>query len=462
MKSPKLRLVKQASAGDPPAPSPPALPPAATTPDKAAGDYRLHARIGLAVIAVCFGVFGLWAAFAPLGAAVMGPGYVAVESSRKTVQHLEGGIVRRILVREGDTVRAGQVLFELDPVQPSANLSIVRHQYFTARARLDRLSAERGRQAAVTFSPEVVQAASDPLLANILQDESRQFLERRATLTGQTGILQSRIGQLSEQVRGIEQQTTSMRAEVNFLNEEIEGLRELYEQELVPKPRLLALERERARISGQIGRLTAERAQTQKSIGEAQLQIRQIQQEFSEDVSKQMAEAQSQASDLREKFSVARDVAKRITITAPVSGTAQNLRVFTEGAVIRPADPLVDIAPGSGDLIVQAQFSPTDVDALHPGMRTELRFPSFHIRRLPVIKGTVQSVSRDRLIDETTRQPYFLVIVRLRDADIPSVLKGKLTAGMPAEVIVPTSERTALEYILSPLTNALPKAMREE
>lgn len=432
------------------------------TPAPPNSDYRRLALIGLAIIGVTFGVFGLWAAFAPLSSAVIGHGFIAVETNRKTIQHLEGGIVRKINVREGQAVKAGEVLFELDPVQPTASLEITRTQLFTLLARADRLASERDRRPTVQFSPEVLAQQADPLVRQAMMDEMRQFQERRAALEGQISILQTRAAQYREQIGGIDRQQAGMETQVKLLNEELTGLNELYEKNLVPKPRLLALERERAQIQSQIGRAIGERAQAEKAIGEANLQVQQIRKQFDQELAKELADIQAQTAELREKYTVAQDVARRIKITSPVSGTAQNLKVFTEGAVIRSAEPLVDVVPAKGGFEIHAQFSPNDVDSLHPGMVAELRFPSFHSRKIPVIEGEIATVSRDRLYDEATKTAYFLVTVHLQDGDLPKELDGKLVAGMPAEVVVPTGARTTLQYLFNPLTNSLRKAMREE
>lgn len=425
-------------------------------------NYKRLSAIGIGVIVITFGVLGTWAACAPLGSAVIGHGMVAVESNRQTIQHLEGGMIRKILVHEGDAVRAGQVLFELDPVQPTATLGIIRNQLFTLLARTDRLNAERNHAGSVQFSPEVLAQLGDPIVGQAVQDERRQFQERQGTIRGQVEILNSRVSQYREQIRGIDQQRASMEEQVSYLNEELVGLNELYKKNLVPKPRVLALERERAQIRGQIGRALSEKASAEKAIGETTLQARQVQQQFDQDVAKELAEIQAQTTDLREKFTVAQDVAKRIKVTSPVSGTAQNVRFFTVGAVVRPAEPMVEIAPDQGQMTIHAQFSPNDIDSVHAGMRAELRFPSFHSRKIPVIEGHVDTVSQDRLIDEVSHAPYFLAIVKITDTDMPPELRGRLKAGLPAEVVVPTGDRTALEYMFNPLTNALRKTMREK
>jgi len=430
--------------------------------ERPSDNYQSLARIGFWLIFITFGVLGAWAAFAPLSSAVIGQGTLTTENSRKTIQHLEGGMIRKILVHEGDHVQAGQVLFELNSVQANAGLEIVRNQLFTLLARADRLGSERKRLAGVRFSREVTGELGDPVVRQAVEDEKRQFEERRATVTGQVEILEARTGQYREQIEGIDQQRASMEEQVGYLNEELDGLNQLYAKDLVPKSRLLALEGQRSQIKGGIGRALAEKAQAQKAIGEASLQARQIRQQFDQEIAKDLADIQAQTTDLREKYTVAADTAKRVNIVSPVSGTAQSLRFFTEGAVVRPAEPLIDIAPDKDAMVIHAQFSPSDVESVRPGMVAELRFSSFHERNIPVVRGRIYSVSRDRLVDEATHTPYFLAIINIKDSDIPRNLKDKLHAGLPADVVVPTGGRSALEYMFNPLTNALHKTMREK
>jgi len=425
-------------------------------------DIRRSAAIGLAIIAGTFGVIGIWSAVTPLNSAVIGHGVVAVESNRQTVQHFEGGIISKILVHEGDKVTAGQVLFQLDPVQTNATLDIAKNQLYNLLAKSDRLAAERDNRPSIRFSEELVRAKSDPVVNLAILDETRQFNERRRTLESQTAILNTRIEEFKTEIQGVDQQRASLKDQISFIDEELSGLTTLYKSDLVPKPRLLALQGDHARLQGQMGELVAEKAKAEKSIGETQLQIRQLRQQFDQDVSKDAADVQTQIGDIRQRFIVAQDAVKRINITAPMSGMAQNLRVFTEGAVIRPGDPLVDIAPDQGNMVIQARFSPNDVDSVHAGQDAELRFSTFHSRTIPVIEGKIKTVSQDRLSDEATHTPYYLAIVNIQDRNLPPEIKGKLVAGLPAEVIVQTGARTALQYIWQPLTNALHQTMREQ
>ena len=424
-------------------------------------DMRRAVSIGMAVIVITFGFIGLWAALAPLGSAVVGHGMVAVQSNRQTIAHYEGGIVSKILVHEGDRVRAGQVLFELSPIQANAALESSRNQLFSLLAKADRLAAERDGRGSVTFSPEVIAQSSDPAVQQAITDETREFRDRRATLAAQVAVLNSRIAELKTQIGGIDVQRAAMVQQVAYLDEEIGGLNELYKKDLVPKPRILALDRERAQLKGQIGGSIADKARAEESIGETQQQINQLRQQFSQDVSKDMSEAQLQSADVRQKFAVAQDAARRVNIVAPMAGVTQNLKVFTVGGVVRPGEPMVDIAPDKGAMIVEARFSPNDVDSIHSGQKVQVRFSSFHSRTIPIIEGTVRSVSEDRLVDEANHTSYYMAVVDVPETNLPEELKGKLRAGLPTEVIAPTGSRTALQYAFRPLSNALSGAMRE-
>ncbi|HEV7159120.1 MAG TPA: HlyD family type I secretion periplasmic adaptor subunit [Caulobacteraceae bacterium] len=425
-------------------------------------DTRRVVAIGVAIIAITFGILGLWAALVPLGSAVIGHGSVAVQSNRQTIQHFEGGIVSKILVHEGDHVNAGQVLFELSPVQADAALASARNQLFSLLAKSDRLSAERDGRAQISFSPEVRAQAGDPLVQRAMGDETTEFDARRANLADQVAVLNARIAELKTQISGIDVQRQGMQQQVAYLDDEIGGLTQLYQKDLVPKPRILALERDRAQLKGQIGGSIADKARAQESIGETTQQINQLREQFFTEVSKDLSDTQTQIADVRQKYAVAQDAASRVNVTAPMSGVIQNLKVFTVGGVVRPGEPMVDIAPDKGAMIIEARFSPNDVDSIHAGQTVQVRFSTFHSRTIPIINGTIRSVSQDRLVDEMAKTSYYMAIVDVPEGNLPAELKGKLRAGMPVEVIAPTGQRTALQYIFRPLSNALTGAMREK
>lgn len=425
-------------------------------------NFRSVAKIGYIVIGLCLLVPLIWAALAQLDSAVVAPGIITSSGNRKTVQHLEGGIVRKILVREGEQVKAGQLLFELDPTQTDAMAGITRNQYVALQATEARLVAERDQRASIAFPAELLRQRADPMVARALADEQAQFMERRQTIQGQVDLMNGQRDQFQSEIEGIDRQTQGLKDQLGYINDELGDLRKIYEKGLVPRPRLLALEREQASLSGSIGRLTADRAKAVQGLSDTQLKIRQIKQEFYTEVSQAIAETRLKLNEVTEKELVASDAQKRVKVLAPVSGTAQSLRVYTEGAVIRPAEPLIDIAPDTKDYIIQAHFSPTDVDNIHPGMVTEVRLPAFHSRKIPILNGKIESISRDRLTDAEGKTSYFLAIVRVDINQLPPEFRSRVTAGMPAEVIVSTGERTVLQYLFSPLRDTLRKTMREE
>jgi len=230
---------------------------------------------------------------------------------------------------------------------------------------------------------------------------------------------------------------------------------------LVTKTRWLALERERARLAGEIGRAISERAKAEKSIGETELQIEQTKQKFQEEASRDLVDTREKLRDLRSKFVVAQDAFRRLDVVAPVTGRVQNLKVFTIGAVIRQGEPVLEIAPDQDRLVVQAHVSTLDIEGVHAGNVAEVRFPAFHDRALPMIGGKILSISQDRLIDEATKQPYYLALIDVPEENIPEHYRGKVASGMNTEVIMPTIERTALNYLVEPLRNRMRTAFRE-
>ncbi len=373
-------------------------------------NYKGVARIGYIVIGITFvGLLG-WAALAPLDSAVIANGVVSAEGNKKTVQHLEGGMLRKILVREGEKVKAGQVLFEMDPTQVDAAAGITKNQYVALKAMEARLLAERDQRPAISFPADLLSQRNDPAVARTLADEQSQFLERRQTISGQVDLMNAQRDQFQSEIDGIERQTQGLKDQLGYIEDELNDLRKIYDKGLVPRPRLLALEREQASLSGSIGRLTADRSKAVQGMSETQLKIRQIKQQFFQEVSQNIAETRVKLAEVTEKEVVASDAQRRIKVVSPVSGTAQNLRFFTEGAVIRPAEPMVDIAPDDEAFVIQAHFQPTDVDNVRAGMVTEVRLPAFHSREIPILNGKIESISRDRLSDPEGKTVYLSLI----------------------------------------------------
>ncbi len=429
--------------------------------EKSISDWRGIAVAGYAVIILTFGVVGVWAAVAKLDKAVVAQGFVAVETNRKSVQHFEGGMVREIFIKEGDHVTKGEVLFSLKKVQAQANNDLVKNQLDSGLALEARLLAERDQKENITWPEEFSGRSAEPLLARIMTDQIHQFQERHTSLEGQVSVLESRIEQLTMGIKGIAIEKDSTEKQVGYINDELVNLRDLGKKQLVPMTRVYAMERERTRLEGVIGHSIADTAKAQSSIGEIKIQIQQLRQKFQEDIASSLLDVRQKIADARERVTVAGDVLNRVEIVAPLDGTVQNLKVFTVGQVLRPAETLLEIVPDEEPLVVNAQFSPNDIDTVYGGQQAEIRFPAFHARDIPLMMGRIESISHDRLMDEQTRQFYFLGVIALGRSDIPEEYRSRIRPGMPAEVIVASGERTVLSYIISPLSESFRKSFRE-
>lgn len=417
--------------------------------------------IGYAVIIVCVFGFIAWAGFSRLDSAVVSQGSVTYESRRKVVQHFEGGIVQDILVREGQKVDEGEVLFRLDSTQALVNLELVLGSIDGLIAQEARLTSERDDVATLLFSEELLARRTNPNVHKIMQDQTAQFNERRSSIAGQIGILEGRVQQYESEVSGLKLEFESAERQLGFIKDELTGVRNLAEKGLVPKSRWLSLEREAARLQGVVGRNEAETAKARNSISDVRLQIQQTKQKHREEVSAALQETRQKLNDARERRRVTEDVLRRIDVLAPRTGKVQNVKLATKGAVVRAGDVMAEIAPLADELIIEAQVQPQDVDKLSEGAEAEVRFPNLPARTTPVVLGRVSSISGDRLIDDATRLPYFLAQIAIRDTSLSDRLKETLVAGMQVEVIIPTGERSVLQYLVQPLGDAFAKTFRE-
>jgi len=412
------------------------------------GDWRKYALIGYGTIFFTFVVAGGWAAVAKVDRAVVASGYITVETNRKTIQHLEGGIVREVLVKEGQHVKQGQVIIRLENTQAQATSSVMNNQLMSLLAMEARLVAERDHKDKIIWPTEFANYSNDPALSKLIEDQERQFVERKQTLNSQ-------LQQLQMQLNGITIERESTEKQLVYLNKELENMRRLQKKELMSANRVLTQERGQTQLEGNIGKLIANAAA-------AEIQIGQIKQKFAEDVASNLLDVRSKINESRPKNVVAADVLRRVDVVAPRAGTIQNLKVFTLGQVIRPGEPMLDIVPDDERLVVQAQFSPIDIDVVHQGQRAEIRFPAFHSRTIPVMMGNIDTLSQDRLVDEASKQPYYLGTISISKTDIPEEWRARLRPGMPAEIIVAAGERTVLNYLVSPLSSAIRKTFIEQ
>jgi HlyD family type I secretion membrane fusion protein len=430
-----------------------------TSPTRA---QRRTAIAGYTIIILTFGVMGGWAAVAPLNRGVVAQGVVMVEDNRKVVQHLEGGIVNEILVREGQAVTEGQVLLRLSPVQAGSNLETVRSQLDSELALEASLTAELAGRDDVEFPEELLaRQASSPNVTRMIADQKVQFDERKRSRNTQVTLIEAKVQQLQTETEGIAVEKSSTEKQIEFLEEELTGLRYLKEKNLIPVTRVLAMERERTRLQGVVGRAVADTAKAANGMNEARLQIMQLNQKFQEEVSAQLLDTRRKINMAKEKLLVAGDLMTRLEIKAPRSGAVQGSKVFTVGQVVRAGDSLMEIVPSGQTLVVHAQLPVNSIEHLSAGQIAEIRFPAIHSRRMQMMSGKLASISHDRLVDEATKQPYFLGLINLSEATLDERAREKLVAGMQADVVIATGERTALEYMISPLADALHSSFKD-
>ncbi|KPG94944.1 hemolysin secretion protein D [Pseudomonas sp. RIT-PI-q] len=417
-------------------------------------------RLGFGVVLVTFGLFGTWAAIAPLDGAAYAPGVVTVQVYRKTVQHLEGGIVKAVLAHDGDIVKRDDPLIILDDAQLRFEYGMTRSQLVAARAMEARLRAERDNQTAIGFG---ITADPDSLRgAEAHQGETQVFNARRGSRLGQIAVLQERIGQLNQQIKGMEAMIGAKSHLEKSYSSEIVELTDLLSQGFVDKQRLLEQQRKLEMLRSEVVDHRSTIIRTRLQINETQLQILQIDKDFNADVVKQLAEVQTKIYDLQEKASALEDRLSHIIVRAPDDGMVIGMTVHTIGGVVRPATPLLDIVPSVSELVIEAQVAPVDIDRIAIGKRADIRFGAFNSSTTPVIEGEVSSVSADRLTNEKTGTPYYLARVRVTDAGIRALGERKLLPGMPADVLIITGQRTLLQYLMEPARNALSQSMIEE
>ncbi|KTT31901.1 hemolysin secretion protein D [Pseudomonas oryzihabitans] len=418
-------------------------------------------RLGFIILIVVFGLGGLWAGFAPLDSAVLAQGYVTVKSSRKTVQHLEGGIVKELLVHDGDHVHAGDVLMRLDDTQAKAQLEAARSQLIAAQALEARLIAERDDRNEVTFGPSDF-PEDDKRVQEARNSERQIFIAQRNARLGEIDVLKNKSAELEQQIRGFEAIMQSKQGLSKSYGSEIKDLSELLKQGYVNNERLRDQERNLSRLQGEIADQQSAIARAKVQIGETKLQILQTTQKFKSDVANKLAETQSRIYELRERVGALQDLVNRMVIRAPVDGMVMGLAVHTIGGVVAPGTHLLDIVPIGADLLVEVEVQPNDIDRIEVGKLAEVRFSAFKNATTPILEGKVVYISADRFTNERTGAPYYLARVALTEKGVQDLGRRELVPGMPAEVLINTGARTLLNYLLKPARNAMARSMIEE
>lgn len=417
---------------------------------------------GLLIVGITFVGFGGWAASAPLSSGVTGIGSVVFEGRRQVVQHLEGGIVAGIHVREGDIVEQGEMLVRLDPTQTVSRVTRIQNQLLTNQAQAARLRAEAANLSEIDFPETLLEREGSDSVAEVLQRERTIFEERQQSLAGQLELLEQKSIQLRREIEGLDAQAAGNAEQIVLVNREIEDLRPLLEDGLVQRPRVTGLQREAARLRAANGEIAARRARANEAIAEAQLQAEQTLQRFREEVVALLRETENQIADLQQQLVSAMDILNRIEIRAPQGGIAQNVNVTTVGAVLQPGEELLEIAPMSDRLLVEARVAPQDIDSVTIGQQAEVRLSALNLRRTPAVFGDVLAVSGDKIVDARLQTEYFLVQVNVPPSELGKLGDQRIQAGMPAEVVFPTGERTLLDYIVKPLTDALHRGLQEQ
>ncbi|GBU18777.1 MULTISPECIES: HlyD family type I secretion periplasmic adaptor subunit [Methylobacterium] len=421
---------------------------------------HLALSIGLGT-ALVVGVGG-WATFTQISGAVIAPGQLVVESDVKKVQHPTGGVVGELRVRDGQRVKAGDILIRLDETQTRANLDIVLKALDEASARRSRDEAERDGAASVAFPPELLaRAEGDPVVARLVDGETRLFNARVAGREGQKAQLRERVTQLRQEIAGLTEQAAAKNREIALIGPELRGVKELYAKNLVQLSRVNQLERDAARLEGERGQLMASTASARGKITEIELQILQIDQDMRTEVGKDLADIRAKWSELVEKRVSAEDQLKRIDLRAPQDGTVHQLTVHTIGGLVTPSEPAMLIVPSADQLAVEVRIQPQDIDSVHVDQKTVLRFPAFNQRVTPEIDGVVSRVSADVSTDPKTGATFYTARIHVPDSEKQRLGGVRLVPGMPVETFMQIGERSVLSYLTKPLTDQIAKAWRE-
>ncbi|WPZ31657.1 HlyD family type I secretion periplasmic adaptor subunit (plasmid) [Sulfitobacter sp. OXR-159] len=423
---------------------------------------RKYSWAGYVILLITFGVLGIWAYFAIIASAVVAPGVVALESDRKVVQHFEGGIVQDILVREADFVEQGDPLIVLDNIQVNSEIAVLEQRKATSEALIARLEAEQTFAEEVSF-PEELLNAEDAHVKSAVEAQRNIFEDRRSIYLSQAEILEFRAEQLNGQAEGYEVQLEALKRRQALRSELFERMRTGEERGVVESNRLSDMEDEVIQIEASIGTSMSEIAQVKAAAGEARLNILKLKQEYSERANSELKTARSELSEIIEKLTVAEDRMRRTTISAPTTGKVQSLAVTTRGSVIRSGEILMEIVPSDETLLIDAKVAPVDVDNVRPGLETEVRFSAFKAKLSKLVLGEVLSISTDVVTTtDANEAPYYLARIKVPDENLTDEIREGLTAGMPADVVILTGERSVLQYMLDPLSEAIFTSLREE
>ncbi len=419
--------------------------------------------LGILALLILVGGFGTWAATANISGAIISTGQIEVDQNRQVVQHLDGGVVAEILVDEGDTVEAGDVLIQLDPTLLESELKIIEGQLFEIMARRGRLEAERDESQELVFSQELLdRAAEDPELTDLVEGQRRLFQARSETLSREIEQLGKRSDQIADQISGVTAQQDALSQQLELIEQELADQQTLLDKGLAQASRVLALQRETARLSGQVGELTAQKAQAEGRITEIDLEILKLGVNRREQAITTLRDIQFRERELAEQRRALLERLNRMEIRAPVSGIVYGLQVFAQRAVVRPADPLLFLVPQDRPLVIAARVDTIHIDQLHVNQEVLLRFSALDQRLTPELFGQVVQISADAFVDENIGLSYYRAEIILSEGEQAKLPEGTtLIPGMPVEAFIRTDDRTPLAYLVKPMADYFARAFRE-
>lgn len=424
-------------------------------------DTSVLIRIGIAIVILFFGVFLGWASLAPLEGAAISSGVVTVESSRRQIQHLEGGIVSEILVEDGQFVEDGQVLVRLRGIESKANLDLLKWRWVNARVEEARLIAERNVEPTV-YLPDSLDISLDQTRINeAISTQIRILHANQQALSGQDAIFDQRMMEIENEIVGLDGKVGADAQQLSLIKEEIAGVRDLVAKGLAPKPRLLALQRAEAELNGSRSGTIAAIARSRQAIGKVRLQQEELRLEADRRIASELKVTRETRLDLRERLNVARDVQARTELRTPIAGVVVNKQIFTVNGVVNPGQVLMEIVPQDDRLIVEAMVRPADIDEVSVGLPARVRFSAFSRRGTEMTKGEVISVSADRLIEQRSGQSYYLARIAFEEGALGAAGDEVIVPGMQAEVFVVTKSRTLMSYLLEPLLQNFERGLKE-
>ncbi len=433
---------------------------AITSPSAPAVNHILRAAYWALGLFVAF--FSLWAAFAPLNSAAIAQGILRSDGGgRKVVQHLEGGIIERIAVKEGQRVKAGQVLVYLDNTASGARDTALSTTYDTLLAQDARLTAERTGSARVNYPAELLARIKDESVKSILAASDAVFRARRTAMSEQISILRQRVGQSGAEMASTGAQISALGSQSRLLEEEARGVQALVDEGLERKSRLLGLQRQQAATVGQQGQLVGNQARIRDAVGETYAQMAFLRSQMVTDAAAQQRDVQASLAEMVEKLNVSRDISKRRQIIAPVDGTVVNLRMVTPGGVVGPGQPILDIVPANEKIVVVARLKANDVDVVYQNLPAEIRLTPYKARTMPMLHGTVREVSPDAIYDDKTNTLYYETQIVLDANELGRLKDVRLVSGMPAEVFINLGSRSLFQYLMQPVFDSFQRAFRE-